>query len=183
MTTPTTPDPNSRRGFMRRVLAVGAGAIAALAPLGAALAVFLDPLGKKAGGGKFVRVGSLSAVPPDGKPYRFEVIADRWDAWNYYPPAPIGAVYLRRTSDSAPPEAFSTVCPHLGCSVDFRSATGQYLCPCHNSAFEVDGTRVDPAHSPSPRDLDTLAVEVRDGDEIWIEYKRFKGGVAAKIEE
>jgi menaquinol-cytochrome c reductase iron-sulfur subunit len=152
-------------------------------PLLSGLVVFLDPLGRKAKGGNLVRVTTLSAVPPDGRPRMFPIIAERHDAWTQYPPQPIGAVYLRRATDDQPPEAFSVVCPHLGCSVDFRPLAGNFVCPCHNSVFAVDGRRVNPATSPSPRDLDSLNVEVRNDQEVWVDYRRFVGGKGEKIEE
>lgn len=44
-------------------------------------------------------------------------------------------------------EAYSLVCPHLGCLVE-PSKDG-YYCPCHGSRFELDGTVVKgPASDP-----------------------------------
>lgn len=51
-------------------------------------------------------------------------------------------------------------CTHLGCAVPFDAARGQFVCPCHGSAFELDGAVVNP---PAPRPLDLFAVEIRDG--------------------
>lgn len=157
-----------------------AGLVAGVVPMVSAVVVFLDPLRHKTAEGKWVPIASLAAVPPDGKPRRFQVITDRWDAWNYYPPEPIGSVYLLRKSDSETPIAFSTVCPHLGCSVDYKPAQDEFLCPCHNSAFNEDGTRVDPETSPSPRGLDTLEVKL-EGQLVLVDYRRFEGGKSEKI--
>jgi menaquinol-cytochrome c reductase iron-sulfur subunit len=142
----------------------------------------LDPLGRKKATGSWLRVTSLDSVPPDGKPYRFPVIDQRRDAWNLHPPEPVGSVYLRRTEEGTL-ESFSAVCPHLGCTVDFRPSHSEYWCPCHNSRFQIDGKRTDAGSSPSPRDLDALSVEVRDEDEIWVEYRRFKSGTSERVEE
>ena len=50
---------------------------------------------------------------------------------------------LRRQIDSGAEEngvqAFNVVCPHAGCFVRFNAERNQYVCPCHNSAFELDG--------------------------------------------
>ena len=174
----TTGRSDGRRSFLATVI----GAIVGIVPALAGLAVFFDPLTRKADGGKWVKVASLDAIPTDGRPVRLAVITERRDAWNYYPPEPIGSVFLRRTSADQTPVAFTTVCPHLGCSVDYKPSQGCYLCPCHNSQFNLDGARTDPDESPSPRDLDDIAVEVRDG-EVWVDYRNFKGGVTKKIEE
>ncbi|MEM8864269.1 MAG: Rieske (2Fe-2S) protein, partial [Planctomycetota bacterium] len=132
--------------------------------------------------GNWVRVASLDAVPTDGRPVRFPVIAKRTDAWSAYPPEPIGSVYLRRTAEGETPVAHTTVCPHLGCSVDYRPAQDCFLCPCHNSEFTVEGARTDPEESPSPRDMDTVEVKIENG-QVLVDYRNFKGGVEAKVEE
>ena len=172
-----------RRGWMVRLAAVLVGFPALLLPVVSALGVFLDPLRRrKRGDENGVRVTTLDAIPPDGQPYRFPVISGREDAWNRYPPQPIGAVFLRRVQGGGPPKAYSAVCPHLGCSVDFRPDRHHFQCPCHNSTWKTDATRINPHRCPSPRDLDELDVEVR-GVEVWVQYKRFRSGTAEKIEE
>lgn len=186
-TTPaeTTREPVSKR---RSFLAVLVGGVVGVFPVLSGLAVFVSPLlRKKSEAGKWIRVASLDAVPADGKPHLFPVITDRDDAWSHYPPEPVGAVYLRRSEKAADPVAYSNVCPHLGCAVDYKPGSEQYHCPCHNSKFEIDGKRVDPENSPSPRAMDTVEVEIREGSggtkEVWVDYKKFKGGVAHKVEE
>src|SRR5260221_674567 len=81
----------------------------------AGLAVYLDPLRHKSSGKGSVRVASLEALPSDGIPRKFPVLATRVDAWNKFREVPIGAVYLRRTGDQI--EALNVVCPHAGCFV------------------------------------------------------------------
>jgi Rieske Fe-S protein len=170
-----------RRGFLYRLTAGVAAAAALLGPLGVGIAALFDPVvRRKQSSGNFVRVASLDALPADGKPYRFSIIADRTDAWNYYPPEPVGVVYLRRDNAEATPVAISSICPHVGCGVHWDNGKQVFVCPCHNSDFKVDGEISDPASSPSPRGLDHLVVEVRDG-EIWVDFRKFKVGVADKI--
>lgn len=188
--TPESPahgpvEPVSKR---RSFLAIVVGGIVGVFPVLSGLAVFFSPvLRKKAEAGKWVRVAALDSVPADGKPHLFPVITDRQDAWSSYPPEPVGAVYLRRTEAASEPVAYSNVCPHLGCAVDYKPSNEQYHCPCHNSKFEIDGKRVDPENSPSPRAMDTVEVEIREGEtgtkEVWVDYKKFKGGVEHKVEE
>src|SRR5690606_15031476 len=130
--------------------------------------VFLDPLRRKSKAAEFVKVATLDDLPPDGVPRPYTIVADRTDAWNVYPQEPVGGIYLRRTSGEATPQAFTATCPHLGCFVDYNAGQGHFHCPCHDSSFEVDGTRINPQHCPSPRDLDSLEVEVRGGNEVWV---------------
>ena len=135
--------PKSRRDFFKKSLAVVLGAISTIIPVAAGLTVFLDPLRRKSSGKGFVRVATLDALPNDGAPRKFPVLADRVDAWNRFSNVPIGAVYLRRTANDKV-EALNVVCPHAGCFVDFKAERGKFLCPCHNSLFAVDGKIADP---------------------------------------
>jgi Rieske Fe-S protein len=89
---------------------------------------------------------------------------------------------LRRAAASGPPQAFTAVCPHLGCFVDYKPAAQRFQCPCHNSAWTPDGERIDPKNCPSPRGLDPLQVELR-GNEVWVIYQRFRGGIADRVAE
>lgn len=173
-----------RRNFLVDFCAGVIGALLGIVPLFTGLMVFFDPLKRKvAEGGKPVRVTTLEAIPPDGQPYRFAIVDVRQDAWSVYPPQPIGAVYLQRESAGAKPQAFSAVCPHLGCSVDFKPEREQYQCPCHNSSWNIDAERINPASCPAPRDLDELEVEIRNDGEVWVLYQRFRSGIEAKIPE
>jgi menaquinol-cytochrome c reductase iron-sulfur subunit len=89
-------------------------------------------------------------------------------------------VYLQRLADNQV-RALNVVCPHAGCFVDYRPADGgHYLCPCHDSRFAKDGKILDPK-SPSPRPLDELTVEIRNGSEVWVKFQNFRAGVHEKI--
>jgi Rieske Fe-S protein len=176
-------DPTERRGFLVQAGAVVIGGIVGLFPFLTGLAVFLDPLKRKSKAGEFIKVATLDDVPTDGTPRPFSVMSDRTDAWNHYPNEPVGAVYLRRTSDGEKPQAVTATCPHLGCFVDFNVAKGNFHCPCHDSSFQSDGARINPESCPSPRDLDALEVEVRDNNEVWVKFEKFVGGKEEKIAE
>ena len=169
----------SRRGFLKKFLAVVLGGVATIIPVAAGLAVFLDPLRRKSSSKNFVRVATLDALSDDGAPRKFSVLADRVDAWNKFSNVPIGAVYLRRTEGDKV-EALNVVCPHAGCFVDFKSERGQFLCPCHNSVFAPDGKIAD-ASSPAARGMDSLEVELRNGKEIWVKFQNFRAGQGGKI--
>jgi menaquinol-cytochrome c reductase iron-sulfur subunit len=154
------------------------GLIIKLVPLSAGLAVFFDPLlkrkGAAAGQKPFLRVASLSALPEDGTPVQFPVVADLTDAWNREPNQPIGAVYLRRVGNTV--ECFNAICPHAGCFVAYAAQRKVFQCPCHTSSFELTGQRIAP--SPSPRDLDKLAVDeekLRSG-EVWVQFVNYYPG-------
>lgn len=181
MTEPRDSEPRAlgRRGFIQKLFAGIIGAVLGLLPAGVGVTFLLDPLRRKATAGGLVRVTSLDALPDDGIPRKFSVIADRTDAWNKFPQVPVGAVYLRRTADQKV-TALNSACPHAGCFVDFNSEKGKFLCPCHDSLFAVDGNIAN-ASSPAARPLDALEVEVRNNKEIWVKFQNFEAGKTEKI--
>jgi Rieske Fe-S protein len=61
-------------------------------------------------------------------------------------------------------KAFSAVCTHLNCTVQYREAGSQIWCACHNGTFDLNGKVV---AGPPPRPLDEFAVHVR-GDDVVI---------------
>ncbi len=178
--------PPGRRTFLVRATAVVVGGLVGLFPTLAGLAMFLDPLRRKSQSGEFIHAANIDQIPRDGVPRAFSLVADRRDAWSFYPKEPIGACYLRITEDNEGQklEAVSAICPHLGCFVDFNAGKGIFKCPCHDSSFEANGARIDPEHCPSARDLDSLETDIRNNDqEVWVKYQKFIGGKAEKIPE
>jgi quinol---cytochrome c reductase iron-sulfur subunit, bacillus type len=170
---------DGRRGFLKKACAVCIGTASVIPPFAAGVAVFLDPMRKKAAAGDFVHVGFLSALPEDGTPRKFTVLTTREDAWNKMTNVPVGAVYLRRIGPQKV-QALNVVCPHAGCFVDFMQDRNSYLCPCHNSTFAVDGTINDPK-SPAARAMDELETSIRNGNEVWVKFQNFLAGEAEKI--
>ena len=170
------PGSAPRRGFLAGIGAVAAAGLALLAPLWSGVRVALDPLGRSSGEADLIPVAKLAAVPDDGIPHKFRVVTDRVDAWNTHRQLPVGAVYLRRSGDSV--EALNVVCPHAGCFVNVAADRSRFVCPCHKSSFDLSGAVNDPA-SPSPRDMDTLDVEIR-GDDVWVRFQNFLPGRAEK---
>jgi menaquinol-cytochrome c reductase iron-sulfur subunit len=170
-----------RRVFIAKMIALVAWAAALVTPAAAGVVAFLNPLRVKGQAGEPLRLGSLEALPADGTPRKFPVIMDRTDAWNRFPKEPVGAVYLRRIGENEL-EAIHVVCPHAGCFVGYDAGKNVFVCPCHNATFDLSGKRLD-ATSPSPRDLDTLEVELRGGDEIWVKFQNFRTGIPQKVAE
>lgn len=169
-----------RRGFFKQSLAVVIGTIAVLVPAAAGLMVLIDPLRHKAAvAGGSVKVTTLNSLPADGVPRKFPVLANKSDAWNKFKDVPVGAVYLRRTSDDKV-EALNVVCPHAGCFVDLAPKGDGYLCPCHLSRFNLEGKIADP-RSPSPRSMDTLPVQVAKDGSVWVEFQNYQAGRPDKV--
>jgi len=179
METPDLPPQPARRNFIKKACAIVIGAVVGFVPAVSGLMVFFDPLRRRSQDGDAVHVASLNAVPQDGVPRKFSVIASHTDAWNRMPRVPVGAVYLRRIGEKQV-LAFNVICPHAGCFVDYDPAARGYHCPCHNSRFALDGQIADPK-SPSPRGLDELEVEIRDEHDIWVKFRNYRAGEKGKI--
>jgi menaquinol-cytochrome c reductase iron-sulfur subunit len=174
----TTP----RRGFLAAAGAIGIGALITLTPLVSGIALFLEPLLKRKAvfkGGDadgFLSVTRVDDLPDDGTPLRFVLRADKLDAWNEFKDQAVGTVYLRKMPGNQI-IAFNDTCPHLGCKVDFQESSQSFLCPCHASAFKLDGERMN--HIP-PRPLDTLETKIDSDGKIWVKYQEFQCGVEKK---
>lgn len=181
------PEP-PRRGFMKKFLAMVIGALAMAVPAAAGLLVFVDPVRRKRGGGAdFIPITPLDAVPADGTPLRFQVIADRTDAWTKYENVPLGAVYVKRTkgensrADAASVEAYNALCPHAGCFVDVAPDGRSFHCPCHNSGFAADGALKPGAVSPRPMDRLEVDPEALRQGTVRVKFQNFVAGTHEKI--
>lgn len=170
---------DGRRTFLKiGVGAIGAGlATVVVAP---ALRAVLWPLAADAavisGGDEFVVVGKRKQF--GAVPVRVDIYADRVDAWNRIKNVKIGSAWVVERDGQL--HAFSTVCPHLGCAVDYNAEDQKFECPCHDSAFGLDGKH---EAGPSPRPLDALELAEQPDEQqlISIRFERFKIGVEDKV--
>jgi Rieske Fe-S protein len=179
-----------RRDFIKGASCVIGAAIGAV-PMAAGVRVVLDPLSRqstKEGDAEFIRLADVSDLPM-GEPMKFAIVEDKKDKWSRYKDVPVGAVYLLNEirdgdNDGVPVEvsviAYNTVCPHLGCFVDYRKDEQDFFCPCHDSNFDLEGNLL---KGVSPRGMDTLEVdeEKLKAGEVWVKFQRFKGNTKEKI--
>jgi cytochrome b6-f complex iron-sulfur subunit len=61
-------------------------------------------------------------------------------------------------------KAFSLVCSHLGCTVQWNPEKKTFYCPCHDGLFDAEGNVVS---GPPPAPLERLKVEVK-GDKAVV---------------
>lgn len=131
-----------------------------------------------------------------GEPVLVALAGSRRDAWTHYARETIGRVWLvRRTGRRTPPDqaqvdAFSAICPHLGCSTQFDASRGRFVCPCHRAEFHLSGEAVDDEQlgfqNPAPRGLDSLPCRIvqEEPSGAWwveVEYERFESGLSKKV--
>jgi Rieske Fe-S protein len=197
------PVVEERRTFLAWAIN-GLGAIFAVIFGFPVVCYLIDPRHREGPKGDFkladgVRVGELTTE----RPIVQGVIRDvRRDAYTLHPNDVLGRIWVvlqpgkvvpldasarraLKSGPAAPLKVFTTICPHLGCSVNL-AGDGTFLCPCHAASFERDGQRLHPEHNPAQRGMDELAWEVDpndvDGNRLLVKYRNFKSSVAEKVE-
>jgi cytochrome b6-f complex iron-sulfur subunit len=134
------PEPMNRRDFLKIAWAA-TGALTLAGSGGVALNFFAPKVTAGAFGGVF-ELGPVTDFPPGS-----------------VTPVPNGRFYLVRQADGGFLALYQK-CTHLGCAVPWEPELGQFVCPCHASAFEMDGDVINP---PAPRPLDRFPVTIIDG--------------------
>ena len=141
---------SGRRGFL-------AGIYALWGVISAALAVpalrYIFGAKSSQGEAEWLEVGDVSQLPK-GIPQEMSFERTRGDAWR--------AVREKSTvwvvkSDDGKVKAFAPGCTHLGCAFHYEETKRQFLCPCHDSYFTLDGKVLS---GPAPRALDQHASRV-----------------------
>ena len=127
---------HTRRRFVRN-LVLGGVSLAGLQATGGALA-FAWPL-KTSTFGTPVPI-TPAQVPAVGEPpYRHQA----------------GKFYLINNEEGL--LALYWKCPHLGCTVPWNQAEGQFKCPCHSSVYNRHGELID---GPAPRPMDLMEITI-----------------------
>jgi len=67
-------------------------------------------------------------------------------------------------TDTGELKAFSAVCTHLECIVQYRAETKQIWCACHNGQYNLSGQNIG---GPPPRPLEEYQVNTR-GDDVVV---------------
>lgn len=67
--------------------------------------------------------------------------------------------------------AFTAICTHLDCTVQYRSDLKHIWCACHNGHYDLHGKNI---AGPPPRPLEPYVVDIRD-DVIYVSRSRTDG--------
>jgi nitrite reductase/ring-hydroxylating ferredoxin subunit len=140
--------------YRRRALALFVNSVVAL--VGGGLTALLGAFALRppaAGGGRWVRAGTLSDLTPN-RPVPRVLAVSRYDGW--YRDRARQTVFLVWDGDQGV-RALSATCTHLGCQVRWDAAGTKFRCPCHGGVFDAQGSVVE---GPPPRPLDTVEVRV-----------------------
>lgn len=140
-TTQSDLSPETNRRDFLKVAWLGLGALALAEAGGMAVAFSIPRLAEGEFGG-VLTAGAVEDFPP-----------------NSVTPFNQGRFYLSRLADGGF-LALYRKCTHLGCAVPWDAPKGQFLCPCHASAFDARGEVLNP---PAPRALDLFQVIIEGG--------------------
>lgn len=164
----------TRRTVLRWLTSLIAGAIASILAV-PGLGYVLSPLRRHGGGASsegFFDAGSWSDLA-EGTPQLVMIEMTHQDGWKESRFR--HSIWVLKTGADAA-EVRSPICPHLGCPVNWDAAKGQFACPCHVSFFDRRGVVLS---GPSPRGLDPLDYEIRNG-RLWIRWVDFRQGTSKR---
>jgi len=80
-------------------------------------------------------------------------------------PVRVRACHLIRTPSTGEYRAFTAVCTHLGCTVQYRPDLQEIWCPCHNGIYDLQGRNVS---GPPPRPLAQYQVHIQGQDIVVV---------------
>lgn len=195
---------NDRRSFLSWLTISLGGIFSAI--IGVPVVFYaIDPRHRKGAAGNLKLVDGVKLDElRTGSPVQGVLRDIRVDGWTLYPNDVIGRVWVVQKGprpDLDTPEkvaafngsaeevkaayllVFTTICPHLGCSVNLNDAGNGFACPCHSATFDLKGERASAAN-PAKRGMDTLEWEIDSSDpaanRILVKYQNFATSVAEK---
>lgn len=65
--------------------------------------------------------------------------------------------------------ALSSVCTHLGCSINWLKEEDKFKCPCHGSGFYINGVNFE---GPAPRSLERFKIVLREDGKIMVDKSK-----------
>jgi Rieske Fe-S protein len=145
-TSSLSPPQQSKRDFLKYLLT--GGVLAWIASVVYPILSYLRPPQQAEVVVSSVKVGPLSSLAKDrGTIVRFGT-------------RPV--IVIRTKSGEV--RAFSAVCTHLECTVQYRSDLSTIWCACHNGKYDLTGRNID---GPPPRPLEPYRV-VLQGDDVYV---------------
>jgi quinol---cytochrome c reductase iron-sulfur subunit, bacillus type len=160
----TTAEEALTSGATRRNFFVGAiyamwALVAAALGVPAFVYLFFPPKARRES--KWFTLGDVSKLSPDA-PVAMVFRRNRVDGWKVL--SEESSAWVVRRAGSAV-IAFGPQCTHLGCAYHWDESKSEFVCPCHNSTFSIDGKVL---AGPAPRPLDRYTTRI-EGSKILID--------------
>lgn len=102
----------------------------------------------------WVDAGDISQLEP-GNPVEMTFRRNRVDGWKLISEKSTAWV-VKLSKDQV--VAYAPQCTHLGCAYHWDQEKDQFVCPCHNSLFSLEGKVLD---GPAPRPLDRFQTRLQ----------------------
>jgi menaquinol-cytochrome c reductase iron-sulfur subunit len=145
----------NRRDFIKLTTATVGTFIGAAIGL-PAIVYLIDPALKATKSDAWIPLGKLDTFET-GEPTLVSFTRSKVNGWEKTVDS-YGVFVLRKSETEV--LAFSNKCTHLSCRVNWNQDQQQYICPCHDAHFDVNGKIIS---GPPPRPLDTYETKVEDG--------------------
>ncbi len=118
---------------------------------------FISPSLKGEANEDWIALGALENYPI-GEPTLFNFTKTKVNGWEKTSHS-YGVFVLRESGGKV--TAYSNVCTHLSCRVNWQEEHKQYHCPCHDAAFDIHGNVLS---GPPPRPLDEYQTKIEEGN-------------------
>ena len=151
---PATSPETSRRGFYLPFIYGLWSLIAAALAAPALLYLLLPPKVRRQQ--EWIDAGDITKLQPK-VPEEVVFRRNRVDGWKIT--SANESAWVVKLSDQQT-VAFGPQCTHLGCAYHWDEGKTEFVCPCHNSVFAVDGRVVS---GPAPRPLDRYEIKIDNG--------------------
>jgi menaquinol-cytochrome c reductase iron-sulfur subunit len=146
----------SRRDFIKLTTAAVGTFIGAVVGL-PAIAYLIDPALKTVHTDAWIPLGKVETFEVD-KPVMVSFTRSKVNGWEKTTTSH-GFFVIKKSETNF--LVLSSKCTHLGCTVNWKPDRHEFVCPCHDAQFALDGSVLD---GPPPRPLDSFT-----GDRLKID--------------
>ena len=152
------PEGVTRRNFYIAAIYGMGAAIAAALGLPAAIYLLFPPKIRQADVWAEVGdIGGLTVNSPTEMTFRL----NRTDGWKIT--SEKATTWVVKQADNSV-VAYGPQCTHLGCAYHWDESKTEFVCPCHNSFFAIDGKVLE---GPAPRPLERYETKI-DGNKLLV---------------
>jgi menaquinol-cytochrome c reductase iron-sulfur subunit len=152
------PVKTTRRGFYTAAIYGLWGIMTAALGLPALMYLFVPPRLRRQS--DWVDAGDISQLET-GNPVEMTFRRNRVDGWKVTSEKSTAWVVKLPSNKVV---AYAPQCTHLGCAYHWDQEKDEFICPCHNSVFSMEGKVLD---GPAPRPLDRFQSRI-EGSQLQL---------------
>jgi menaquinol-cytochrome c reductase iron-sulfur subunit len=148
----------TRRNFsVAAIYGIWAAMVAALGLPGVAYLLIPSRIRRK---NDWVEAGDITQLVPK-VPLEVAFRRNRVDGWRVVSEKSTAWLVKLPSNDVV---AYAPQCTHLGCAYHWDQRRTEFICPCHNSVFSIDGSVQE---GPAPRPLDRFQTKI-EGNKLLL---------------